>query len=128
MSSWVCPTTKKPTVTSLKIRLAVSNEQNALTNLFLLSFAELSSWRNNFLGSGTAGLPESEGGVGSRFALGIEDMHLDFPCMRASKNEFCGGAENNTFDSFTGGLSSAHRMRHIDEIVKFESPGQKAVA
>jgi hypothetical protein len=102
MSSWVCPTTKKPTITSLKIRLAVSNEQNAITNLFLLSFAELSSWRNNFFGSGTAGLPGSGGGVGSRSALGIEDMQLDFPCMRAAKNEFYGGAENNTFDSSQG--------------------------
>jgi hypothetical protein len=66
--------------------------------------------------------------VGSRSALGIEDMNLDFPCMRASKNEFCGGAENSTFDPLTGGLSSARRTRHIDKIVKFESPGQKAVA
>jgi hypothetical protein len=55
-------------------------------------------------------------------------MHLDFPYMKASKNEFCGHAENSTFDSLTGGLSSARKTRHIDEIVKFESPGQKAVA
>jgi hypothetical protein len=67
--------------------------------------------------------------VGSRSALvGIEDMHLDFPCMKASKNKVCGGTENSTFDSLTGGLSSARRTRHIDEIVKFESPGQEAVA
>jgi hypothetical protein len=101
---------------------------NAITNLFLLSFVELSSCRNNFLGSGTAGLPGSGRGVGSQSALGIEDMHLDFPCIRASKNEFCGGTENSTFDSLTGGLSSARKTRHIDEIAKFESPGQKAVA
>jgi hypothetical protein len=43
VSSWVCPTTRNPTVTSLKIPLAVSNEQKAMTNLFLLSLAELSS-------------------------------------------------------------------------------------
>jgi hypothetical protein len=48
--------------------------------------------------------------------------------MRASNNEFRGSAENSTFDSLTRDLSSARRTRHIDEIVKFESPGQKVVA
>ena len=59
----------------------------------------------------------------SQSVLGIDDMHLDFPCTKASKNEFCDGIENSTFDSLIGGLSSVHRTQYIDEIVKFESLG-----
>ena len=57
---------------------------------------------------------------------GIDAKHLDFPCRSASK-EFCGGAMNSSFESFMGGHSSALRTRQMEEIVKFESPGQNAV-
>ena len=57
----------------------------------------------------------------------IDAKHLDFPCRSASKKEFCGGAMNSSFESFRGGHSSALRTRQMEEIVKFESPGQNAV-
>ena len=34
---------------------------------------------------------------------------------------------NSSFESFTGGRSSALRTQQMEEIVKFESPGQNAV-
>jgi hypothetical protein len=52
-----------PTVTSLKIPLAKRKEQKAITNLFLLSFAELSSCRYNLFKRRTVGRPWGEGGM-----------------------------------------------------------------
>jgi len=95
---------RKLTVTSLKIRLAVNNEQKAIINLFLLSFAKLSSCKYSFLGNETLGCPSRGRNVGTSVAdtlvacclltdtlvvpfvaNGIEDVHLDFPWTKASK-------------------------------------------
>ena len=79
------------------------------------------------MGNGTAGLPGKGGGTPLAEPGGIDAEHLDFPCKSALKKEFCGGAINSSFESFTGGRSKALRTLQIEEIVKFESPGQNAV-
>ena len=113
MSSWVCPTSKMPTVTSLKICFAVSNKQNAITNLFLLSFAELLSCRNNFLNSGTTSFSGSRGRVGSRSTFGIDDMHLNFPYMSALKNKFCSGVGKSTLQGVSQILAKCNILMRL---------------
>ena len=58
---------------------------------------------------------------------GIEVEHLDLPQRSALKKTFYGGTVKSSFESFTGGCSRALRTRQIEEVVKFESPGQNAV-
>ena len=73
-----------------------------------------------------AGLPGKGTGTPLAKPRGIDAEHLDFP-YRSVLKEFCGGTMKSSFESFTEGRSKALRTRQIEEIVKFESPGQNAV-
>jgi hypothetical protein len=63
-------------------------ENKRPSKLFLLSFAKLLSWRNDFLESGTTGLLGRRRGIRSQLVHEKEDVHLEFLWKKASKNKF----------------------------------------
>ncbi len=86
---------------------------------FLLSFTQLSTWRNNFLNNGF---------TPTILSIGLNAFkQWELPCTIYWKNVFWGSNSIKTHDSLTCSFSSLQNRHRKDPIVKLGSLGKSSL-